>query len=79
MAGVPPERFPAAIVSALPGPLGGSLFRGFWRRVGQEQEGVQSSPKAPRNVLQEGEKKGGGGGGEPIPGRDGRQEPLTNE
>lgn len=63
MAGVPPERFPAAIVSALPGPLGGSLFRGFWRRVGQEQEGVQSSPKAPRNVLQEGEKKGGGGGG----------------
>lgn len=40
MAGVPPECFPVAIVSALPGLLGGSLFRGLWRRVGQEEEGV---------------------------------------
>lgn len=60
MAGVPPEWFPAAIVSALPGLLVGSLFRGLWRGVGQEEEGVQPSPKAPRNVSQEGEEKGGG-------------------
>lgn len=59
MAGVLPEWFPAAIVSALPGLLGGSLFRGLWRRVGQEEEGVKPSPKAPRNVSQEGEEKGG--------------------
>lgn len=59
MAGVPPERFPAAIVSASPGLLG--VYSGaFGEGAGQEEEeGVQSSPKAPRNVSQEGERKGG--------------------
>lgn len=60
MSGVLPEWFPVAIVSALPGLLGGSLFRGLWRGTGQEEEGMQSSPKAPRNVSQKGEEEGGG-------------------
>lgn len=42
----------------------------------QEGVGVQSSPQAPRNVSQEGEKEEGGN---PCLGETGRQEPLTNE
>ena len=57
MAGVLPEWFPVAIVSALPGLLVGSLFRGLGRVLGQEEEGVHPSPKAPMNVSQEGEEK----------------------
>lgn len=74
MASVSPEWFPAAIVFVLPGLLGTSLSRRLGEGVGQEED-VQSPPKGPRNVSQEGEKERG----DPSLSERGRQGPLTNE
>lgn len=58
MARVPPEWFPVAIVSALPGLLGGSLSRGFWRG-GWAEEGVLLT-KGTQECVTGGKEEGGG-------------------
>lgn len=68
MARVPPEWFPVAIVSALPGLLGGSLFRGPGEGVGQEAEEGVVLTKGTQECVTGGKERGRG---DPIPGRDG--------
>lgn len=78
VARVPPEWFPVAIVSALPGLLGGSLFRGLRRRGWAGGRGGCSPCQRHPGMCRKRERKRKGGGISSL-GETGRQEPLTNE